>query len=981
MSGPTFEEIALSRRFVTPEQIEEAKKIDQTIRETGIVVPLEEIMLQKGWISPMQLAAIHAAMGKGRTDLISGYEVLSKIGQGGMGAVYKARQTMMDRLVAIKTLLPHFAREKDSVERFLREARVLAKLSHPNIVAGLDAGYQNGIYYFIMEFIEGVSLKQMLQKQPLDWDEAIDYVKQVAAALEHAAKFGIVHRDIKPENILITKDGVAKLTDLGLAKLVTGPTDVTLTRAGYVMGTPAYLSPEQAQGNKEIDVRSDIYSLGLSLYEALSGKPAYSGDNAMAVVQRRLTQDPPWEKLAALGVPAPAIAIGRMMTFRDRQHRYQSPRELIEDCEAALEGQSPPHAQRHFAQALRMSRRAALPLPLRSRASMVPTVITTASVVVAFGLIAWVLLSNKPTPEPPSRPPINDRPPIVTPNPPPKTDPELEQAVTAARQFEADNPQKVERVLRNYEKLRSRVEGTRFVREIDAKIEELRARLDKVLDDEMAALSPQLDEQIRSERFGDAEWTLLQAEERYDDKRWKKFLSDYREEVRKQHDKVLEWANWNVPKMINEHRFEDAQREIDRMKSWKIGASGFSADQFLKRLNEERLKFLQTTKDREDADQKEFAPAWTDTAILLRQRQYAEARQKLGDLLDRLLSDKFKERVRENLADLDLVTEFVEAVRKSVTSETPRAFVELFKHVKTSRTLKEVQRACILFAIFDGAYDVAMEELKAAGEPPLRPEYGVMLQESRREFEDRQQREQRAQAMLDDANTRWKTDPAGAAELYRKLLEQFGDTIVMRNAENAKLARKRADQFGQKEAVIYAADARTLKGKWRRRSDTRAPSKNVLYTPEGSGNAETFDPKSRDYVELEFNALPNTPYKMWMHMAFQDPDSNGVFVQFEDAVDEMGRPFYPFGSTEALIVQYFPTGAQEGYGWTDRDMRRRADRDLKAVKGPVFQFKTPGRKKIRIYLFEDGTMIDQVVISSEQFVKEPPQDALVQKPK
>lgn len=978
MSGPTFEEIALSRRFVTPEQIEEAKKIDQKIRETGIVVPLEEILLQKGWISPIQLAAIHAAMGKGRTDLIPGYEILSKIGQGGMGAVYRARQTMMDRVVAIKTLLPHFAREKDAVERFLREARVLARLSHPNIVAGLDAGYHNGIYYFVMEFIEGTSLKQMLQKQPLDWDEAIDYVRQIASALEHAARFGIVHRDIKPENILITRDGVAKLTDLGLAKLVTGPTDVTLTRAGYVMGTPAYLSPEQAQGHRDIDVRSDIYSLGLSLYEALSGKPAYSGDNAMAVVQRRLTQDPPWEKLAAMGVPAPVIGIGRMMTFRDRQHRYPSPRELIEDCEATLQGRPPPHAQRHSVQP-HLSRRAAVPLALRPRSRTLPVVLAAVSAAVVFGLIAWLLRSNAQTTKPPSRP-VADRPPTLSPNPRPAIDPELEESLAAARQFEADNPQKIERVLRNYEKLRPRIEGTRFVREIDAKIEELRARLDRALEEEMAALAPQLDEQIRGEHFGDAEWMLLQAEERFEDKRWKKFLSDYREEVRRQHDRVHDWAQWNVPKMIHEHRFEDAQREIDRMKSWKIGASGFSADQFVKRLNEERLKFLQTAKDREDADQKEFALVWTDVAILLRQRHYAEARQKIADLEGRLLSDKFRGQAREHLADIDLVAEFFEAVRRSVRSDTTRAFVELFKHVRTERTLEEVRRACILFAIFDGAYDVAAEELRASGEPPLRPEYSAMLDQSRREFEERRQRDQRAQVMFEDAAVRWKTDPAGAAELYRKLLEQFADTAVMRNAENTKLARERADQFGQKEAVIYAADVRTLKGKWRRRSDPRAPSRNVLYTPEGSGNAEKFDPRSRDYVELELNPLPNTPYRMWIHMAFQDPDSNGVYVQFEDAVDQEGRPFYPFGSGEALIVQYFPPGVQEGYGWTDRDMRRRTDRNLTG-EGPVFQFKTPGRKKVRIYLFEDGTMIDQVVISSEQFIRQPPQDALVAKPK
>jgi len=344
MSADTEAEILaqflLARRIVSPEQLKEAYDAQTKIEEVaGFRLELEEILTRKGLLNPQQMAFIQASLGHGRSDLIPGYEVMAKLGQGGMGAVYKARQTAMDRVIAIKVLLPHFAREKNSVERFLREAKVLAKLSHPNVMRGIDAGYQKGIYYYVMEYFEGQTLEPMLKRRGrLDPAEALSIVKQVALALDHANGFGIVHRDIKPDNIMIDGAGHVKVTDLGLAKMLTGPSTATLTQEGFVMGTPAYMSPEQAKGHEDVDTRSDLYSLGLSYFEMLCGQRAHSGDSPVVIFQKKLKEDVPVERLRQFGVSDSVIAVVRKMTARDREDRYQSPEELLQDLERVEHG-------------------------------------------------------------------------------------------------------------------------------------------------------------------------------------------------------------------------------------------------------------------------------------------------------------------------------------------------------------------------------------------------------------------------------------------------------------------------------------------------------------------------------------------------------------------------------------------------------------------------------------------------------------------
>jgi predicted Ser/Thr protein kinase len=199
-------------------------------------------------------------------------EIIELLGAGGMGVVYKAKQVTLDRVVALKILPPQSSSDPSFAERFTREARALAKLSHPNIVGIYDFGQANGLYYFLMEYVDGVNLRQMIRAERLAPREALAIVPQVCDALQYAHDQGIVHRDIKPENLLIDRKGRVHIADFGLAKLVGGVADMRLTQTQHVMGTPHYMAPEQFEKPLSVDHRADIYSLGVVLYEMLTGE-------------------------------------------------------------------------------------------------------------------------------------------------------------------------------------------------------------------------------------------------------------------------------------------------------------------------------------------------------------------------------------------------------------------------------------------------------------------------------------------------------------------------------------------------------------------------------------------------------------------------------------------------------------------------------------------------------------------------------------
>ena len=266
-----------------------------------------------------------------------GYVVERLLGNGSLGAVYLVRHEILDTIYAMKVLFPEVAKENsDYVKRFLREAKIATRIRHPNLVAVHDCGYdeERGLYYLVMDYISGGDLRQALAfAGRFAPDRAVEVVLQVASALDAAQKYHVVHRDIKPENIMIQPDGLVKLVDLGIAK-ADDIKDSLCTEAESVFGTPAYVAPEQAIDASVVDVRADIYSLGVVLFEMIAGKVPFDGPNAPQILVQTLSSDPfPDIRDINPDVSPQLAVIIRRMCVKEPDRRIPTPAALIKEFE------------------------------------------------------------------------------------------------------------------------------------------------------------------------------------------------------------------------------------------------------------------------------------------------------------------------------------------------------------------------------------------------------------------------------------------------------------------------------------------------------------------------------------------------------------------------------------------------------------------------------------------------------------------------
>jgi serine/threonine-protein kinase len=279
---------------------------------------------------------------------IPGYQLLEKLGQGSMGTVYKARQMSMDRLVAIKVLLPRLVTNPEFLERFRREAHLAARLSHNNIVQAIDVGSAGPLHYFVMELVEGKTIRQELDAAKVYGErEAVEIILQIAQALQHAHRRGLVHRDVKPANIVLMADGIAKLADLGMAR-ETDNEAVARRERGMTLGTPYYIAPEQIRARADIDGRADLYAVGATLYHMVTGQPPYPSKDVDEVMRAHL-QDPltPPDHInqqlsAGLG------EVVELLMAKSRRQRYQKADDLIIDLECLLAGEPPKLARQRI---------------------------------------------------------------------------------------------------------------------------------------------------------------------------------------------------------------------------------------------------------------------------------------------------------------------------------------------------------------------------------------------------------------------------------------------------------------------------------------------------------------------------------------------------------------------------------------------------------------------------------------------------------
>lgn len=317
-------------QLLTPAQVHEAGALGETQPDTR---KLAAELVRRGWLTPFQ--ANQLLLGRGQSLVLGPYVLLERLGQGGMGQVYKARHALMDRTVALKVVRADRLDRPETLGRFRREMQAAAKLAHPNIVVAHDAAQVGDVHFLVTEYVEGTDLSRLLkQRGRLPLAQACAYVRQTALGLQHAHERGLVHRDIKPSNLILAADGAVKILDFGLARLRTqldaAATASDLTREGSVMGTPDYISPEQARESHTADIRADIYSLGCTLYHFLAGQPPFPGGSLTEKLLKHQQAEPaPIERLCT-ELPAGLATVVRTMMAKRAEDRYQTPQQVVD---------------------------------------------------------------------------------------------------------------------------------------------------------------------------------------------------------------------------------------------------------------------------------------------------------------------------------------------------------------------------------------------------------------------------------------------------------------------------------------------------------------------------------------------------------------------------------------------------------------------------------------------------------------------------
>lgn len=343
--------LVVEQGLATEEEVDHCRKVLKQLSNESDVNQrsLASIMVSKGIVTKRQIERLRPQIEETKSSQqIPGYQILERLGAGAMATVYKARQLSLDRMVAIKILPQKFTSNQQFVERFYAEGRAAAKLNHANIVQAYDVGHYGEYHYFVMEYVEGHTVyDDIISRKCYPEAEALEIIIQTSKALEHSHKKGFIHRDVKPKNIMITKTGQAKLADMGLARAVSDK-EAAEAEQGKAFGTPYYISPEQIRGEKDIDFRADIYSLGCTFYHMVTGQVPFDGANPSSVMHKHLKAEviPPDHINPSL-----SAGIGEVIEVcmaKDRNKRYNSTSDLLEDLESLKRGEPPLQARKKF---------------------------------------------------------------------------------------------------------------------------------------------------------------------------------------------------------------------------------------------------------------------------------------------------------------------------------------------------------------------------------------------------------------------------------------------------------------------------------------------------------------------------------------------------------------------------------------------------------------------------------------------------------
>ena len=339
--------LVIDQGLATQEEVQHCLEQAKVVREDDNQASLVQILVDNQYVTERQIARLRQIIEAERSgQKIPGFRILGKLGAGAMATVFKAKQLSLDRTVAIKVLPRKFSDNPQFIERFYAEGRAAATLNHPNIVQAFDVGKAGEFHYFVMEYVDGRTVYDDIIKQKrFPEKDAVEVIMQVAEALQHAHDKGLIHRDVKPKNIMITKDGMVKLADMGLARAVSDK-EAAEAEAGKAFGTPYYISPEQIRGEREIGPPADIYSLGATFYHMVTGAVPFEGKNPSAVMHKHLKAElvPPDHVNPKLSAGVSEII--EMMMAKDPKKRYANCGDLLIDLRAVHKGESPPLAHK-----------------------------------------------------------------------------------------------------------------------------------------------------------------------------------------------------------------------------------------------------------------------------------------------------------------------------------------------------------------------------------------------------------------------------------------------------------------------------------------------------------------------------------------------------------------------------------------------------------------------------------------------------------
>lgn len=541
------------------------------------------------------------------------YRLLKPIGRGGMGTVFLAEDENLKREVALKVLAPKLAGNQRFVERFHREAKAAAALSHPNIVSAIDVDEASGHHFFVMEYIDGEMLKKIVDRSgPMSEEKALSICEQVAKALEHACSHQIIHRDIKPENIMLNSEGVVKLTDMGLAKNIEDQ-NATLTVAGTMIGTPHYASPEQIRGDTDVDGRSDIYSLGVTLFHILTGRPPFEGETGALISSQHLNSEVPSIREARPDVSETLVHLVWKMTRREREDRYQTPGDLLEEIEAIKENEDITGMAQGDVKGKgrrRPRRRRARANSGASPALFAVAAVAALAVVVFFVVgkekITAIIKGEQPPPTnqtavnnnmPPRKTPVTDRPPIPDKNTPalrvvkesPEVAKKLKEAFAMARK--SVNEESYAQALNILAEAQAAVKTQRSRLKLLGTIDDLKKNAEK----SFAAHTAKADESAAKGQTEQAIAMLRSIEGQFppsvDEKRVEK-IKEYKKKLahagraRKEYNALLEAFD----KLVVARKYDSAKRKLD------ISTADMEASEYVDAVKDlrERIRLIES---------------------------------------------------------------------------------------------------------------------------------------------------------------------------------------------------------------------------------------------------------------------------------------------------------------------------------------------------------------------------------------------------